>query len=95
MKKLTNRQADILQMIITYINRQGYPPTMREIGGHFGIGSLNGVNDHLLCLVRKGYIRRANRGARGIAVLRFPDGAEAMVRVTWAGYTVGGELSDV
>lgn len=82
MKKLTNRQADILQMIITHVNREGYPPTLREIGKHFGIHSTNGVDDHLRRLVQKAYIRRPNKvSARGIAVLRFTDGVPAATRV--------------
>ncbi|MCA9522077.1 MAG: transcriptional repressor LexA, partial [Myxococcales bacterium] len=37
---------------------RGYPPTIREIGAHMGIGSTNGVSDHLKALERKGYLER-------------------------------------
>lgn len=85
MKGLTERQEDILSMIILHINRRGDSPTLREIGKHFGIESTNGVNDHLRALERKGYIGRRERESRAMVVFKFPDGAEAklqLVRVT-------------
>ena len=66
-KGLTRRQADILQFIIECILKQGYPPTIAEIGDRFSISSTNGVNDHLLALERKGYIERSSK-ARSIQV---------------------------
>jgi len=66
-KGLTERQNEILQHIIACIREHGLPPTISEIGTHFQITSTNGVNDHLLALERKGYIRRSPK-ARGITV---------------------------
>lgn len=59
-KGLTARQQAILQFIVDYLNTEGYPPSIREIGAHFEIGSLRGVTVHLDALERKGYISRAN-----------------------------------
>lgn len=68
---LTERQARILDWIESYIERTGFPPTLREIGTAFGIASTNGVNDHLRALERKGYIARADAAlSRGLRVLR-------------------------
>ncbi len=64
---LTRRQAEILHFIVASIRDNGSPPTMAEIGVEFGIASLNGVNDHLVALERKGYIERSSK-ARGIRV---------------------------
>lgn len=50
----------ILQFILDYVQTQGYPPSIREIGKQFEIGSLRGVTVHLDALVRKGYITRLN-----------------------------------
>ncbi|MEI6513226.1 MAG: transcriptional repressor LexA [bacterium] len=55
---LTKRQEAILQFILDYIQRIGYPPSIREIGKQFEIGSLRGVTVHLDALQRKGYISR-------------------------------------
>lgn len=59
-KGLTKRQQEILQFVQNYIASEGYPPSIREIGAHFGIGSLRGVTVHLDALMKKGYIERSN-----------------------------------
>ncbi|MBI3722205.1 MAG: transcriptional repressor LexA [Fimbriimonas ginsengisoli] len=59
-KGLTKRQELILKFVQDYIQGEGYPPSIREIGKHFAIGSLRGVTVHLDALERKGYITRSN-----------------------------------
>jgi len=59
-KGLTKRQQMILHYILDYVQKEGYPPSIREIGAQFGIGSLRGVTVHLDALERKGYILRSN-----------------------------------
>ena len=58
-KTLTKRQEDILNYVMDYVQKAGYPPSIREIGAQFKIGSLRGVTVHLDALARKGYIERA------------------------------------
>ncbi len=59
-KGLTIRQKEILQFVLDYVQREGYPPSIREIGKQFDIGSLRGVTVHLDALERKGFISRSN-----------------------------------
>jgi repressor LexA len=66
---LTERQEKILSFIKKSIVEQGYPPTIREIGEHFGIRSTNGVNDHLKALERKGYLMRGELKSRALSVI--------------------------
>src|SRR6266446_8491646 len=66
---LTDRQEKILAFIKKSIHDQGYPPTIREIGEHFGIRSTNGVNDHLKALERKGYLLRGELKSRALSVI--------------------------
>ncbi|MCA1827105.1 MAG: transcriptional repressor LexA [Myxococcales bacterium] len=66
---LTERQEKILSFIKKSIVDQGYPPTIREIGEHFGIRSTNGVNDHLKALERKGYLMRGELKSRALSVI--------------------------
>jgi len=66
---LTERQEKILTFIKKSIQDQGYPPTIREIGEHFGIRSTNGVNDHLKALERKGYLLRGELKSRALSVI--------------------------
>ena len=53
--KLTDRQQEVLAFIREFIGVKGYPPTIREIGLHFGIGR-NAAYGHLLSLRRKGFV---------------------------------------
>jgi repressor LexA len=50
----------ILQYVLEYVQREGFPPSIREIGRDFSIGSLRGVTVHLDALERKGFITRSN-----------------------------------
>jgi repressor LexA len=63
---LTDRQREILEFITQSITERGYPPTLREIGTHFGIRSTNGVNDHLRALEKKGYLQREDLKSRAL-----------------------------
>jgi repressor LexA len=74
---LTDRQREILDFISRSIQERGYPPTLREIGLHFGIRSTNGVNDHLRALEKKGHLQREDLKSRA---LRPVTGATARAR---------------
>ncbi len=63
---MTDKQREILDFITASIQKHGYPPTLREIGGHFGIRSTNGVNDHLRALEKKGYLHREDLKSRAL-----------------------------
>jgi SOS-response transcriptional repressor LexA len=65
----TERQGAILSFITGCVEDRGYPPTLREIGDHFGIRSTNGVNDHLRALERRGLIRREGLHSRAIRIV--------------------------
>ena len=74
-KALTAKQRAILEFIRAETARRGFPPTIREIGAHFGMRSTGSVRDHLRALERKGHISRRNNLSRGI-VLRGGVGAQ-------------------
>ena len=57
-KGLTEKQRNILEYIIDFQRDNGFPPTIRELGDAFVIGSLRGVTVHLDALVRKGFMTR-------------------------------------
>ena len=67
--ELTAKQASILAFIARYIQQQGYPPTVREIGEEMGINSPNGTHGHLKALVKKGYIANQEGLNRAIRLL--------------------------
>jgi repressor LexA len=71
--QLTDRQREVLDFISDSIRKRGYPPTLREIGSHFGIRSTNGVNDHLRALEKKGYLHREDLKSRALRPLFTED----------------------
>lgn len=73
MKELTERQREVLSFISHYINTHSYPPTIREVAGHFSI-SVKGAYDHLSALKRKEYLRLGDKRSRTIEVVKTPSG---------------------
>lgn len=71
-RMLTKRQQDILDFIEEFIEKHGYPPTLREIGNEFGINSTNGVRVNLAALEKKQYIIRRPWLSRGIELVHSP-----------------------
>ncbi len=65
---MTQRQEDILKFIYDFINTNGFPPSYREIGTHFGISSTFGVKRHLDALIKKGYINIDSKTNRSISL---------------------------
>ena len=56
MEKLTERQAFILEVLKKLLARNGYPPTVREIGELAELHSPATIHFHLKKLEEKGYI---------------------------------------
>ncbi|MCB0825898.1 MAG: transcriptional repressor LexA [Fimbriimonadaceae bacterium] len=79
-KGLTTRQEAILRYIGEYLEDNGFPPSIREIGSEFGIGSLRGVTVHLDALEKKGYIERANT-PRSIKIIHPAFQSQSKVRM--------------
>ena len=55
---LTARQQEIWQFLVDYVDRHGYPPTVREIGEAVGLASPSTVHAHLANLERAGLLKR-------------------------------------
>lgn len=71
---LTDRQAEIYEWIYTRTMKQGYQPTLTEIGQQFGIKSAEGVNRNLNRIAKKGYIELHEGRARAIGFVLNPFG---------------------
>lgn len=69
MEKLTDRQKDILDVIKRAIAKNGYPPTVREIGAKIGLSSSATTHFHLKKLEEKGYIKKDTAKNRTIELL--------------------------
>lgn len=73
---LTARQREVLDFIRHFMVQVGYPPTVREIGAHFGFVPRS-VFDHLKALERKGYLRRTASKSRSLQILEAPGAPAA------------------
>lgn len=65
---LTPRQQRILNHIKDSIEKRGYPPSMREIGGAVGLTSSSSVAHQLRVLEEKGFLKRDPNRPRAIEV---------------------------
>lgn len=65
---LTRRQTEVVRFVRRYVEKRGYPPTVREIADKFGVYH-NAVVGHLAAAERKGVLRRAKRTARGLTLI--------------------------
>lgn len=69
-EQLSERQRKILRFMSGYMNREGYPPSIREIGDAAGISSTSVVNYNLNKLVQAGFLGRQQRVSRGLRLLK-------------------------
>jgi len=68
MKELTKKQRKVLEFLTSYTKKYGYPPTIREIGEHFGF-LWTAARGHLQSLERKGFIKITPSRSRGIEII--------------------------
>jgi len=66
---LTPRQQEIWSFLVEYVDRHGYPPTVREIGEAVGLASPSTVHAHLANLERAGLLRRDPTKPRALELL--------------------------
>ena len=66
---LTARQQEIWNFLVAYVDRHGYPPTVREIGEEVGLASPSTVHAHLANLERAGLLRRDPTKPRALELL--------------------------
>src|SRR6266511_6112321 len=66
---LTDRQREIWDFLVRYVEGHGYPPTVREIGQEVGLASPSTVHAHLANLERAGMLRRDPTKPRALELL--------------------------
>ncbi len=68
-KELTPTQERVFSFLKNYLEKKGFPPTLREIASHFGLKGPKAPQKTLAILERKGYIRKIPGGSRTIEIL--------------------------
>ncbi|MBQ9019223.1 MAG: transcriptional repressor LexA [Bacilli bacterium] len=93
MEKLTGKQSVILQILKKLIAKNGYPPTVREIGEEAHLSSPATIHFHLKKLEEKGYIKKDDNKNRTLEILvpnEYLDQEENVVDVPLLGKVTAG-----
>lgn len=90
-RELTKRQKEILAAIRKYIEDEGKPPTLKEIGDKFGFAPST-IFQHLGALEKKGYIRRGPN-SRDVEIVGFnpAEAIKAMKKIPVVGRVAAGQ----
>jgi repressor LexA len=68
MDNLTKKQEKVLRFIDKFIKDNGYPPTVREMAGHFEV-NLKAIQDHITALKNKRHLNHESQKARGLELI--------------------------
>lgn len=66
---LYKRQREVLEFVQDFIKKNGYSPTLMEIGKALRLHSPATIHEHLKTLERKGFIKKNDNEVRGIEIL--------------------------
>lgn len=77
-EQATDIQRKMYDFIVSYMKREGMPPTNREIGHELQIASTGHVDYHLTMLEKKGLITRQSKKSRGIKLIKSETGIPVM-----------------
>ena len=66
-QKLSAKRKEILDFIVMFTSRHGYPPSVREICAAVNLRSPSSVHSHLKLLNEGGYIQKDDRKTRAIS----------------------------
>lgn len=81
MQNLTARQQQVFELIKSYADETGYPPTRAEIARMLGYKSANAAEEHIKALARKGAIELIPGASRGIRLPETQEGLPIVGRV--------------
>lgn len=69
-KRLTEKQKDVYRYLVSFINKKGYSPTVRELCKIARYNSPATIHDYLKQLKKKGYITYEETKSRTIRILK-------------------------
>ena len=87
MKKISDKQQNILDFINSFSMEHGYPPSVREICAEVGLRSTSTVHAHLKKLQEAGYLEASDHKSRALAPV---SGASMVPRVPILGRVTAG-----
>ena len=66
-KPITKRQKEVLNFVIRFMAKNGYPPALKEIAGFLGTKNISTAQYFIKELEDKGYLKKKTSAARGIS----------------------------
>src|SRR5580765_444343 len=90
---LTERQQQIWDYLVEYVDGHGYPPTVREIGEKVGLASPSTVHAHLANLERAGLLRRDPTKPRALELIGRELAAPAPAEIDAVRLPLVGEIA--
>jgi repressor LexA len=88
---LTKRQRQILDFINDFTHKNGYAPTVREIGEEFNLSSPATVQAHLDNLKEKGFLKKSFGEARSIELIKAEVNWAQAIELPLVGLITAGE----
>ena len=92
---INKREKAILKFIEKQINKNGYPPSVREIGEAVDLKSTATVHGYLSRLEQKGYIKKEEQKGRTLRLLKGEDGKERNKKAEPKNLYTGKEMVEV
>jgi repressor LexA len=77
---LTKKQYELLMFIHQRVRETGVPPSFDEMKDALDLRSKSGIHRLITALEERGYIRRLEKRARALEILRLPENASEGVR---------------
>jgi repressor LexA len=75
---LTKKQYELLMFIHERVRESGVPPSFDEMKDALDLKSKSGIHRLITALEERGYIRRLEKRARALEIVRLPDNAEGV-----------------
>lgn len=67
---LTKKEAELLNWLREYYTKNGYMPTLSEMSGAFGLKYRQSIQNRLLWLEKKKWIKRIKSSPRAIIIMK-------------------------
>jgi len=88
---LTKNQKAILGFIKTFQKKNGYSPTLEEIGKKFKLSSSATIYQYLAALDKKGYTKRTKGQPRSIEIIKKSKKQNGLVKIPLLGTIASGQ----
>jgi len=88
----TQRQKEVYDYLVSFLERRGYIPTYTQIAKHLGVKSRATVAKHIQALVRLGLVTIIRKGNSSQIVINQQDqsGSDLLCEIKMAGYIAAG-----